>query len=422
MPNQYLDYGCCNIVDGCRTLAYAGAVNHAISDSLCTPGAIVSSCTCCVNPDPDDLPASGEFVSPMADPAPWYNALDPRSQHYFGAMIVSWKESQPYLREAVDTTTGGRTKRAKLQRKEVVVRFMLVVDDCCAIDFAKAYFLNQFICASSGVGACALPPLHWHECYNKDNCQDFQHSMRGFSGAALTGLQWLDDEMSCCLGVIGEATFAAEFPWVYEVCPENIVTDQLIINGEPQCNFCKQDPCPEPAEACPNPCLPLAIDIPAVEFDVCYCEPFTSYRNCFTFMGDTRIGESTFIIKIFTGSSPMRNFRLRGWANPLGLTDPDLFYCQDTCFDYAFAGPIPANATIEIDGVNREIWITCNNVRSNGRSWVESLDGSPFQWPDVTCNGLLVCLDASAVTPLNGTPHTAADATVTIDRYHREIR
>jgi hypothetical protein len=422
MPNQYVDYGCCNLVNGCRTLAYLKNANHVYGDPMCFNSNIYGNCSCCIELDGDDLPASGSFVSPVADPAPWYNADDPRSQHYLGAMIYDqWKESQPYSRETIDTGTGGRAKKAKLQRKEILVRFILLVDDCCAIPFAKATFLDQFICATSAEGACELPALHWHECYNTADCGDNQHSIRGFPRAAPTSVVWIDDEIDCCIGTIAEVTFTSELPWVYEVCPEVITTDYPIIGGDVECNICKPD-CPPPSVACEPPCSPFAIDIPVDKLESCFCEPPAIYSNCFAIAPDNRIGDSTLVVKIYTGSSPLRNFRVKAYANKFGATNPEYFKCEEPCIDMAIAGPVPAYSIIEINGMTRDVWITCNNFRANARNWVESGDGGPFSWPDISCDGLLICLEGSGVEPEGQAPHTAADASISIDRYHRELR
>lgn len=420
MPNQYLDYGCCNIVDGCRTLAYAKTVGHAIADPIYNPVSTMNSCNCCVTPSEEELPAGGAFVSPISDPAPWYEPTDPRSGHYLGAMIRSWKESQPYLREAVDTTTGGRTKRAKLQRKEIAAQFVLFVDDPCAIEFAKTYFLNQFVCNSSS-DPCSLPTLEWHECYNPSSCDSDVHSMRGLVGVSLSSLNWLEDEIPSCYGIVCDVVFAAEKPWTYEMCPENIVEDLVIVTGEEICNIC-EDPCPALSTACENPCLPLAISIPKVEFSTCYCEPWAVKRQSFAINADPRTGESTLDISIFTGSYDMRNFRIKGWSKQTGSIDPNDYRCEDPCIDIVVPGPLPANSVIEVDGVTQEIWVTCNNVKQSGRSWVETPDGSPLTWPDISCDGLVIVLEASALVTAGGVPHTAPDATITIDRYHRELR
>lgn len=420
--NQYVDYGCCNIVDGCRTMAYMSTVNHPLSQGACLVGSAMQPCSCCVTPDEDDLPVSGSFVSPVLDPAPWYNVNDPRSGHYLGAMIYDeWTESQPYVRETVATTAGARAKRAKLQRKEVLARFILMVDDACAIDFAKAWFLNQFICSTEGGGACELPSLHWHECYDTADCNDNQHSIRGFPRAAVTNLDWIEDEIDACMGIIAEVTFAAEYPWVYEVCPETVVEDLLIIAGDSACTIC-EDPCPTLPDPYENPCSPLTIVLPEVQLDSCYCQPPGIYKNCFKIDEDGRIGESTLEIVIDAGSSIMKNFRIKGWANPLGTEDPDYFRCVDPCIDIGVAGPLAPYSKMRIDGTTRDVTITRNNTTVSGRNWVESGDGSPFSWPDISCSGLFLCLEASAVENDDGTVHTAPDATISIYRYHRELR
>ena len=421
MPSQFLTYGCCNLVDGCRTLSYLQTANHIFAPGVGAPNAGFSACGCCITPDEEEMPESGKFVSPAADPAPWYSASDPRSAHYFGPMILSWKESQPYLRETLETRVGGKTKSPKLNRKEVVVRFMLCVDDACAIPFAKAHFLQRLTCTSSIEGACGLPDLEWHECYNPSDCNGTDYAIRGFSRAAATSIVWEEDEIPSCLGIIAEVTFTSELPWVYESCPTPVVADLPIVAGESFCNICKPE-CPIDEDPCVNTCGAGVVEPFRVNLRGCYCEPASLYRNCFTVTKDPRIGEGTLEIIVNVGSGIMRNLRVRAWPNPFGFTSGDDFLCVPPCFDIALAGPFPAYSVITIDGKARKSLLKCNNGTQNGRTWIESPDGQPFTWPDVGCDGLIVCLDASAMTTAEGVSHTADDATLTINQFHRELR
>lgn len=421
MPSQFLVYGCCNIVDGCRTLAYLQNANHVFGPGIGAPNAGFNVCGCCITPDNDELPASGRFVSPVADPAPWYSASDPRSAHYFGAMIMSWTETQPYLRETLETRIGGKAKSPKLNRKEVVARFLLAVDDGCAIPFAKAHFLQRLTCAGSDEGACGLPQLQWHECKNPGNCNSPDYAIRGFPRAAATKVTWLDDEVPSCLGVIAEVTFSSELPWVYELCPVTVVSDYTITAGTSFCNICKET-CPDDPDPCVNENTATIVDPPVVPLTGSFCEPAALYTNTFTIADSADIGDDTLEIIVDVGSYPMRNLRIKAWPNPLGYTSPDELRCTDACFDIALPGPFPAHSRITIDGKSRKSTLYCNNTTQNGRNWIESPDGNPFSWPDVGCDGLLVVLESSAMTTAGGVPHTAGDAKITVNLYHRELR
>lgn len=420
MPSQLLAYGCSYLVEGCRTIAYLDNSDHPFSPNRNVSGSF-NTCGCCITPDAFDLPASGEFVSPAADPAPWYNAADERSDHYFGALILSWKETQPYLREQLETRIGGRAKAPKLNRKEVNVRFLLVVDDACAIPFAKAEFLQTLTMASVEEGPCSLPQLRWHECKNPGNCGDPDYSIRGFPLAVATKVEWVEDEVPSCLGLIAEVTFTAELPWVYELTPEVLVEDLTIIAGVGFCTLCP-DTCPPESTECVNENAATIVDPPAVTVDGNFCEPAFLYTNTFVVADSVDIGDDTLEIIVSIGSTPMRNLRIKAWPNPLGLSSAEDFLCETPDFDIALPGPFPADSIITIDGKSRSSTLICNGVTQNGRNWIESPDGNPFSWPDVSTDGLLIVLESSAMETNTGVPHTASDAKVTVNLYHRELR
>lgn len=421
MPSQFINYGCCNLVDGCRTLAYLEYANHVFAPGVGGPNSGFTACGCCISPDLDEVPVGG-FKSPKLDPAPWYSASDPRSEHYFGPMLLSWTESQPYLRETIETRVGGKAKSPKLKTKDVVARFLLNVDDACAIPFAKTHFLQRLICASTDQGACGLPSLEWHECYNPSNCNSPDYAIRGLPRAAATSVTWIDDEIPACLGTIAEVVFSSELPWVYEMCPDEIVVDEYpIVAGVSACNICI-DECPPVEDPCVNECTPSIVEVPSVLVTGCYCEPASIYRNAFIVNPDSKVGDGTLEISVYTGSHPMRNLRVRAWPNPLGLTTFEEVRCTDPCFDIALPGPFPGDSTIVIDGKSRLSTLACNGGVQNGRSWIESPNGQPFNWPDIGCDGLLVVMDSSAMVTAAGVPHTADDAIITVKKFHRELR
>jgi len=396
-------------------------VGHPFAPSNGVTGAGIRACGCCIAPDVFDLPVSGEFVSPTADPAPWYEATDERSPHYLGALLLSWKETQPYLREQLETRIGGRSKAPKLNRKEVNVRFLLVVDDACAIPFAKAQFLQTITMASVEEGPCSLPQLRWHECKNPGDCDDPDYSIRGFPLAIATKIEWVEEEIPSCLGLIAEVTFTSELPWVYELTPEVIVEDLTIIAGVDYCTLCP-DVCPDVTDECINENVGTIVDPPVVAVSGAFCEPASLYTNSFAVADSTDIGDDTLEIIVTVGSTAMRNLRIKAWPNPLGLSDPEDFLCVTPDFDIGLPGPFPAGSIITIDGKSRTSTLICDGVSQNGRNWIESPDGTPFTWPDVTTDGLLIVLESSAMQTNDFVPHTASDATVTINLYHRELR
>ena len=80
---SFAQFGCAQFADNARTYAYHkwACANNLYPDT-CIPEMFDCSC------DLDDLSIP---VDPATDPAPWYDANDPASTEFLGAMILEIK-------------------------------------------------------------------------------------------------------------------------------------------------------------------------------------------------------------------------------------------------------------------------------------------------------------------------------------------
>lgn len=106
------------------------------------------------------------------------------------------------------------------------------------------------------------------------------------------------------------------------------------------------------------------------------------------------------------GPADLKQVRLRFYQNSNGLTGCG--YDGEFLLSY-----LPANATMTIDGIRREVWVALSNgaVVPGGHLLFGS-DGNPFQWPTLSCH------NASTLV-IDRTP-TTTGLTVSLTTYIRE--
>ena len=195
------------------------------------------------------------YTEPQLDPAPWWDWRDTRSEHFLGALLLesTWMESLPYEREVDDLRVGSTARAPRLPGKELTMRLLLLIDDCCARDFAIEWVRDRLIKACDRTGGCGLPGLQWQECCNDEIPE--ADGARFVPRVAVTGYSVPDNsEVPECCGVEVEVTFRSELPWTYEGCGRTVLEVPLN-TGDSVCQLC--DDCPDPSPAdCGSPCVP----------------------------------------------------------------------------------------------------------------------------------------------------------------------
>lgn len=98
-------------------------------------------------------------------------------------------------------------------------------------------------------------------------------------------------------------------------------------------------------------------------------------------------------VEIHAVNGPIRNMRLRFYADPLESGDPDLDvcnYCGDVIVSY-----IPQGSTMVLDGSSHEVYVlNAGGVRQRAAHLLFSSNGEPFEWPELSCGlGYIVTVD-----------------------------
>jgi hypothetical protein len=179
--------------------------------------------------------------------------------------------------------------------------------------------------------------------------------------------------------------------------------------------------CPEPSFDCdddPN-CGPILKPPRTLSpRQDCGCLPLTSGRNCFPIPAGRESFEQVLVIEVNAGAEPLYNMAIRAFQNPQGV--PCCSEQRSSLFDDCFAcatllvSYVPAYGTLTFDSMRREVNITCNGRTRNAAKNVARLDGLPFEWVELGCNGACIMVDIDC-------RNTATDATVSMETVLREL-
>lgn len=349
---------------------------------------------------------SGAFTSPAADDAPWYDPAVPESADVLGVWIEEARLGVPWTREARQRIRGASLGPGRLGGRELQLSGWLYARTEAASAYGRQW-LFEALAGSGCDGGCDLPDA---EIFTY--CDAEGTGARTLKRVGLTAFDpEIEPEFPRACGFKFEATLTAEIPELF-LEPDPIVAALRIAEPDEICNVCH--PCPEPTEA-PCACGALAAPVrvaPVPDPASSYCEPLILRRSCLQLDPPPYWRDATAIIRVRAGSEPLANLRIRAWANPAGLDDSALFECQDPCLSIEVAC-VPAGAELVIDGTTREASVICGAVALNGYAYLSSGGGQRFEWPDVSCHGLMLCVDADSA-------HTAADAELDVDLVLRE--
>lgn len=355
-------------------------------------------------PPVDDLPAL-TWTTPEADDAPWYDPSVPESADFLGVMIEEMTLGVPWSREARSRRTGAALGPGRLGGRELNAVGWVYTRSAAATWYARQW-LFEALAGPAGCDGCSLPDaLIWTHC----DPASPRAGRRTLRRVGLTGFNpEVEPDFPRSCGFKFEATLTAEVGALF-LDPVNVLATDLLV-GDPVCNICT--PCPTPPDSCscgdrlPAPRVTTALDLSAS-----YCEPVEVYRTQGLIDAPTYWRDATAVIRVKADDQGLANTRIRGWVNPVGLTDLSLFECQDPCLEIE-VGCVPPGGELVIDGTTREATLVCEMVSRNGYAQLSS-GGRRFAWPDVSCHGLLVAVDSDAY-------NTGPGSSVSIDLVERE--
>lgn len=441
---DYAALGSEEIVNAGRTIAYLdagyGPPNLTV-DGGCSCAHIRELAAC----------DEEEYVSPAADPAPWYDASIPESGDFAGFLPVEFTGlGSTYARSPIEKVTGGSVLgRLRADARELTWRGYLFGRSCCAVQYGlrwlaaqlvgtKCYCggedLDLLICCPDPVSGAA-PPCASLPTASPISCPPYTvpNAFRTLKNVGLlSGPEIVSERKVGCGSTDGcgdgcvievEFTLLAGNPFLYG-CPITVCVEAGF-EPNPDCvEFIKVPPgtladclneCPDSVDCsddpgCPRPTLPT---FPEFE-DRCFCDPLDPVRICCDIQAEDfgQFFEGAPIIEIYSGSAPMRATTVRFYNNPQGrdcevVDDEPCFECDSIQVRY-----IPPESTLTIDGTNRTVTLQCPGQGEPVPA--EHLTVTPFAWPTLTCIDYCVCVETEGMI-------VAADASVTIGVMPREM-
>lgn len=127
----------------------------------------------------------------------------------------------------------------------------------------------------------------------------------------------------------------------------------------------------------------------------CYVAPKTWHRRQITIPEQyvPLWGEVVPKVSIHARGTDIRNLRLRFYADPFqigDITDDPCSYCGDIVVSY-----VPQDHTLVLDGAEQAVYVlSAGGTRRRADSLVFSTDGTPFDWPSLSCGfGYVVTFD-----------------------------
>lgn len=104
-------------------------------------------------------------------------------------------------------------------------------------------------------------------------------------------------------------------------------------------------------------------------------------------------GEVVPKVEVHARAADLRNLRLRFYSDPFSIgdiSDDPCAYCGDIVISY-----VPKDHTMVLDGSEEAVYVIApGGIRRRAESLVFRTDGTPFDWPTLTCGfGFIVTLD-----------------------------
>jgi hypothetical protein len=410
------------IVNNDRTATYA-------ANGWAPPRAEVRGCYSC---GPNFAAAMGEpngqYSNPGTDKAPWFSTTEPESIDFGGLLVTRVEGLGPgqYTRSTTPRASGrGSFVGPGVQASPViVVRGILMGRTCCSVDYGMRW-LSNVLRGSCGAD-CDGDDLTFLDCCPEicPECPEFEgypaciepylRTLKGVSllqsptitarygtscgecsGCALVEVEFRLSAAQPCVfrepvlvqeGVTFVGAEESDCPeWVPVASPEDCVSQEC--QDTPDCvtDFCPPTPKPPKPPSALNPCV---------------CDPMTTVTACINMPGNVipDFAEGVPIIEIFSGSTEMRQIRIRFQVNPLLLPADQLDPC-DTCGEVTLAG-LPPFSTFRMDGTTGKVTVTCpGSAETDATPLLGSTGGRlPFRMPEIQCGGVAytACIETEA--------------------------
>lgn len=337
----------------------------------------------CVNPP--------GFVSPAADPAPWYQPTLGESTSFLGMFMLGIQGYDSTIQRTVTPRVqglgGGTFMQQSRQPRTWKFRAALVSADAAGADYGLRWLTN--LLSTTPCGPCDVCDLTIRMFCPPDDCSDDDAGVRtSYDVALVDGPHEVEqfaprpgslaDTLAGCRDlVVVEWTMAAGNPFLYHAAEPCLAA--VTVGGFPACNdFC----------------------------DFFFGPPGTPH--CCT-VTPPPIGVIA-PIYTFESVSGMNGLLLGAYETcPVGSDEGDPVY------ELALSG-LPANATVEVNCATRTITVSAINGVFDGQSLIDLSDGRALQWPQAADCDLVTCFCARTAHPCS----QGGDTTVAISTQLRE--
>lgn len=363
------------------------------------------------------------YVNPWLDPAPWADPDNPDTYRFWGAYPLSVTGLEDDTRSATITENvgdGGWIGPVRKGTKSLVFEVMLAGEDECAVEAGFRWLKSALSPSPCGDEGCNGTELCYYACEpclseactteevsdcNAENLRTLRN-VKVINGPTITATRTASNgagilvvTFTIVAGVpfefgvetpLVEGFMVAADPWVPEIVPADWQYDVVAateVDGV----------CAEPAylpivdPLCPAVLVPPG---PPTVTIGCFAPPESWDRRWFTIPRKyvPYWGEVVPVVKI-QAFEDVRNLRLRFYSDvdaDASVVDEPCAYCGDILFSY-----IPADHTLVFDGITQTVYAEGpGGTLRRADSLVFKTDGTPFDWPVLSCGfGYVVAVD-----------------------------
>lgn len=422
----YMEYGNRELFNNARINAYAGTLVRTLNVRACDP---------C-----DEL--AGTYVSPSADPAPWYSASQPLSADFVGIIPLSIEGLEDDQREAQSTQRhgdGGYVAQVRRPIREVRFTALLLANSRAGREYgmdwlrstlnagnrgpvfgaAAAFTAPDFIDINAQCGDDRVDLVFYEACpEGVITADEMERTLRG--AACVDGPHPLDaiDRKSGYMYRV-EFTLAAGDPFVYSKPSAALVPD--IASGAMPAYTCTAPP---PLTTITDPaCPPVPAPPRPPVIPACYSTDTRNRRVGWYIPGtDLNITKPTFPILHINATARVSNLWYRIWPLAAGESDASGLNACGTVGNM-IVGNIAAGQVLDVDASTRRAKTT---VTSSGQTFsvdtthllnppesAPATPGDPFEplaleWPVMYGGG------PGYIVYLEGASSSALAATLTL--------
>lgn len=363
------------------------------------------------------------YVDPWTDPAPWGDPDHPDSYLFWGAYPLRVTGLEDDSRTAAVTENlgdGGWVSEPRRGTKSIVFEVALLGASECAVEAGFRWLKSALSPSQCADESCNGSDLCYYSCEPclYDFCTDEQISqcqvetarnlrnVRVVSGPAITARRTTSNGAA-----VWVATFTAVAGIPFEFGSEvllvegfGIASDPWVPDATPADWEFDTTPSPHVDGVCAEPIYDPIVDplCPAVIVPPgppsvplgCYQPPESWERRWFTI---PRVyvpywGDAVPVVRV-QASDEVRNLRLRFYTDmnaDASVLDDSCAYCGDILFSY-----IPPDHTLVFDGITQSVYAEGpGGTIRRADSLVFKTDGTPFEWPVLSCGyGFVVAVD-----------------------------